>query len=234
MNLSHQSLLSTLREIRNGLSKSRIIAISGAVVAIAAVAYLTLNGAENVNESANIPINEDAEINVVEPQQEETATESQDPQVTDTEKNIQKEIQEKLEDIEEQKEENPDYEPAPREWISSGPFEIDRSKYVLGEKIFVKVGELGPAEKGQIAFLRPLNDTHYSVYFTIPFDGAKKSAFNYYLEPKLTKSQGLCSEEDIVGKWRAVFRGTDYPNIEFEIVNKTIPGTEEHYYQSVC
>ena len=28
--------------------------------------------------------------------------------------------------------------PKPREWITSGPFQIDRSEYVLGEKIFLK------------------------------------------------------------------------------------------------
>ena len=34
--------------------------------------------------------------------------------------------------------ENP-YYPKEREWISSGPFKLDRSEYVLGEKLFVNI-----------------------------------------------------------------------------------------------
>ena len=48
--------------------------------------------------------------------------------------------------------------PPPRVWQSSGPFEIDRTKYLIGEKIFIRIGELDTNEKGQIAFLRPLNE----------------------------------------------------------------------------
>ena len=56
------------------------------------------------------------------------------------------------------------FQPAPREWQTSGPFEIDRSRYLLGEKIFIRIGELGLDEKGQIAFLRPVNETHVAVF----------------------------------------------------------------------
>ena len=84
------------------------------------------------------------------------------------------EIQEKLDEIEKTNLENK-YTQKPREWLTSGPFQIDRSEYVLGEKIFVRVGGLNSEEKGQIAFLRPLNDTHHSVYLTISFDGSERS-----------------------------------------------------------
>ena len=124
--------------------------------------------------------------------------------------------------------------PKPREWIRSGPFTIDRSEYVLGEKIFVRIGGLEYEEKGQIVFLRPLNNTHYSVYLTIPFDGANKSAFNYYLEPQLSKNRELCTAEDFIGDWRVVFRGTDYPNLEFRITEEILPGEEDDYQISVC
>jgi hypothetical protein len=142
------------------------------------------------------------------------------------------EIQEKIDDIEKINLEN-EYSPKEREWIISGPFQIDRSEYVLGEKIFLRIGGLGIEEKGQISFLRPLNNTHYSVYWTIPFDGAERPAFNYYLEPQLSKSKGYCSVDDFVGDWRVVFRGTDYPNLEFKITEKILPG-EEDSYESVC
>ena len=70
------------------------------------------------------------------------------------------EIQEKLDEIEKINLEN-QYSPKEREWITSGPFQIDRSKYAIGEKIFLVIGGLNVNEKGQVAVMRPLNDTHY-------------------------------------------------------------------------
>ena len=142
------------------------------------------------------------------------------------------EVQEKLDEIEKINLEN-EYSPSPREWITSGPFQIDRSKYIVGEKIFLVIGGLESQEKGQVAFLRPLNDTHNKVYQTVPFDGAKKNAFNYYIQPQLSKVAGICSIDDITGDWTVVFRGTDYANLKFEITDKILPGDEESY-QSVC
>jgi len=141
-------------------------------------------------------------------------------------------IQDKLDEIEKINLEN-EYSPKPREWITSGPFQIDRSEYVIGEKIFLIIGGLQYNEKGQVAFLRPLNDTHYEVYETIPFDGAKKNVFNYYIQPQISKARGLCSIDDITGNWTVVFRGTDYPNIKFKITDKILPGDEDSY-QPVC
>ena len=135
------------------------------------------------------------------------------------------EVQEKLDEVEKINLEN-EYSPKEREWITSGPFQIDRSKYAIGEKIFLVIGGLNENEKGQIAFMRPLNDTHYSVYLTIPFDGQKKDAFNYYLDPQISKSREICSVDDITGKWAVAFRGTDYPNLYFEITDDVVPGTD--------
>jgi hypothetical protein len=145
---------------------------------------------------------------------------------------IAPEVQAKLDEIEKINLEN-EYSPREREWITSGPFQIDRSEYVIGEKIFLVIGGLESEEKGQVAFLRPLNDTHYSVYLTVPFDGAKKNAFNYYIQPQLSKARGLCTMDDIIGSWTVVFRGTDYKNLKFEITDKIIPGDEDSY-QPVC
>ena len=142
------------------------------------------------------------------------------------------EIQKKIDEIEEEKLEN-EYTPKEREWITSGPFQIDRSEYIIGEKIFVRIGGLGLEEKGQVAFLRPLNETHYSVYQTIPFDGTKKPEFNYYLQPQLSKVKGYCTIDDFVGEWKVVFRGTNYPNLEFNITDDILPG-EESRYNPVC
>jgi hypothetical protein len=133
-------------------------------------------------------------------------------------------IQEKLDAIEKIKLEN-NYSPKEREWQTSGPFQIDRSKYAIGEKIFLVMGGLNVNEKGQVAVMRPLNATHYSVYLSIPFDGSTKPEFNYYIEPHISKTIGICSVDDIIGKWVMVFRGTDYPNLNFEITKDVVPGT---------
>ena len=119
------------------------------------------------------------------------------------------EIGEKIKEIEKIAGEN-EYDPEPRDWQTSGPFQIDRSQYALGEKIFMRIGGLQFQEKGQVAVMRPLND---------------------YLDPQLSKVRGLCSVDDVLGKWALVFRGTDYPNLNFEIVNKTVPGTD---WEPVC
>ncbi len=140
------------------------------------------------------------------------------------------EVVKKLDEIEKITDEN-QYEVLPREWQTSGPFQIDRNQYALGEKIFLRIGGLDFQEKGQVAVMRPLNDTHYSVYLTIPFDGAQKDAFNYYLDPQLSKTRGLCSVDDVLGKWALVFRGTNYSNLNFEMINKTLPGTD---WDPVC
>ena len=140
------------------------------------------------------------------------------------------EIQERLDEIQKIANET-DYKQLPREWITSGPFQIDRSEYAIGEKIFIRIGGLELDAKGQIAVMRPLNATHYSVYLTIPFDESQKSAFNYYLEPQISKFRGLCSVDDIIGKWSLVFRGTNYPNLYFDITERVVPGTN---IEQVC
>jgi len=139
----------------------------------------------------------------------------------------------KLSEIENKANEN-DFQPAPRDWQTSGPFQIDRSKYLIGEKIFLVIGGLDPDEKGQIAFLRPGNETHYVVHQTIPFDGKFKNAFNYYTDVRLSEVLGTCSINDIVGEWTVVFRGTNYSNINFEFINEILPGEEDSFIEPVC
>ena len=136
--------------------------------------------------------------------------------------------------VEESKNIETDYDPTrEREWITSGPFQIDRSEYALGENIFIRISSMDTTEKGQIAFLRPLNDTHKSVYLTIPFDGSKPS-FNQYFTPDLSALKGICSIEDIAGEWTVVFRGTNYDNIKFTLSDTMfLPGSESRY-NPVC
>ncbi len=165
---------------------------------------------------------------------------NQEPEITKIDEPIEielendvSEIQEKYDEDKNKVDESGYYDVPPIEWITSGPFQIDRSEYIVGQKVFIRIGELDLDEKGQIAFLRPLNETHYSVYQTIPFDGMKKPAFNFYIQPSLTAALAICTVDDIIGEWTVVFRGTSYPNLKFEVTNEILPG-EEDAYVPVC
>lgn len=125
------------------------------------------------------------------------------------------------------------YTPKEREWLTSGPFQIDRSEYILGEKIFVRIGNLQLEEKGEIIFLRPLNDTHKSVYLNIPFDGSDRPDFNYYLQPQLSVIEEYCTVDAFVGDWQVMFTDTNYPNLHFKVTEEILPGDEEEY-MPVC
>ena len=142
-------------------------------------------------------------------------------------------IDEKLNEIERKASENY-FKPAPRNWQTSGPFQIDRTEYLIGEKIFLRIGELNPEDNGQIAFLKQTNETHYTVYQTIQFNGNDKLAFNYYTDIKLSKILGLCTVNDILGEWTVVFRGTDYTNLKFIILDEMLPGEADSFDTPVC
>ena len=199
---------------------------------IAAIIGIIIISATNFESSNNEVVNvEDDVEDDVEDTQPDGTTEGInlfEKELKSTDEIIQKKLDEIVKDSSEH-----DYRPKDREWITSGPFQIDRTEYLLGEKIFLIIGGLDYNEKGQVVFLRPLNSTHYSVYMTIPFDGAEKSAFNYYLQPQLSENRGLCTAEDFIGDWRVVFRGTDYPNLEFKIVEDVLPGDEDDY-EPIC
>ena len=129
------------------------------------------------------------------------------------------------------------YIAAPRVWQTSGPFQIDREQYALGELVLVRIGvlnELKPNDKGQIVFLQPPSNETQTVYITIPFDGSDKISFNQYFKPSLSRNGGICSKADLLGNWTVVFQGTDYNNLKFEIVDRYIPGDEEYYEDPVC
>ncbi len=139
-----------------------------------------------------------------------------------------------------EQEQNPDpassnYDPRrPRDWLTSGPFQIDRSVYAIGENIFVRTGVVPYEEKGQMAFYRSVNATHERLYFTIPFDGLDKSAFNQYFKPSLSPAKGTCTIDDIAGQWRVVFRGTGYDSIGFAITDTMVVPGEISNYEPVC
>ena len=150
-----------------------------------------------------------------------------------TDNEIFKEIEEKYEDLI-LKNNSSEYQVLPREWQTSGPFSIDRKQYALGEKIFLKIDGLATNEIGQISILRPLNQTHYSVWTTFPFDGKISESFNVYFEPRLLKLKEICNKDDLVGDWRMVFQNTNYENLKFKIMDKIVPGDEKKFSTPVC
>jgi hypothetical protein len=124
------------------------------------------------------------------------------------------------------------YVPKQREWIQSGPFKIDRSEYVLGEKIFVNIDQLGKNTKGEMIFAHKTNSTHYYEYKKIKFDGSKPQQ-NFYLGFTLNPARGVCSSDMFVGDWEVVFAGTGFENLKFKVKDQIIPGMEGQY-EPVC
>ena len=118
-------------------------------------------------------------------------------------------------------------------WVKSGPFEIDKNQYHMGEKIFLTTTNLLPEDNGTVQFMRPMNDTHHKLYIKIPFDGMNKSQFNYYFEPRYNEFKGLCSIDDIAGNWIVKFSGTQYEDINFEILNQ-ISSWDDRTFEPIC
>ena len=108
------------------------------------------------------------------------------------------------------------------QWISSGPFAIDKPKYKLGENIFLVVSNLKPDEVGQISFVRPDGFS----YADIPFNGTLKDHFTYYFTPTTAVIKKIYKPEQLVGTWTVIFHGVTYPPLKFEIENKYIRGGE--------
>jgi len=127
--------------------------------------------------------------------------------------------------------ENP-YFPKEREWIESGPFQIDRSEYLLGEKVFVNIINLPKNVKGEMIFSKIVNSTHSYEYKKMPFDGSKPQQ-NFYLGFTLNPARGVCTIDTFIGNWELIFAGTGFESLKFKITNQIIPGMEKHY-EPVC
>ena len=142
-------------------------------------------------------------------------------------------IEEKLNQIIKSKIENEQsanpYIPKEREWIKSGPFMIDRSEYLLGEKIFINMVNLDEDTKGQMIFVKSINMTHFFEYKKISFNGKDKTNGNLYLPIHLNGVRGICTTDQLVGNWGIWFEGTNIQPIYFKIRDQIVPGQEETY-----
>ena len=139
-----------------------------------------------------------------------------------------------------------------QEWNKSGPFEIDKYEYELGQKIFITVRNIPKDLSGEMVFFRPTDTPNLkefdwkgmeelseeisstkSKYLAIEFDGEKKQNFNRYFEPRFNERLGICSTNDLVGDWIVVFTGTQYEKINFKILNQT-GSWDDRTFESIC
>jgi hypothetical protein len=139
----------------------------------------------------------------------------------------------KIDKLDNDNSDNP-YIPKEREWVQSGPFQIDRSEYVLGEKMFVNIMNLNKNDKGTMVFTKIINSTNVFEYKKMDFDGSKPQQ-NFYLSFDLFEKRGICTVDQLIGDWELRFVGVngEYNSLEFKIKNQIIPGNEERY-EPVC
>ena len=129
---------------------------------------------------------------------------------------------------------------------ASGPFQIEKYEYYLGEKIFFNAIDIPIDQKGEIIFFRPAPDginkypkefegisseliSKKIKYIGIKFDGENKQNFNKYFEPRFNEWKKICSTSDLVGEWIMIFPGTQYEPIHFTILNYTMPGDQRNF-----
>ena len=129
---------------------------------------------------------------------------------------------------------------------ASGPFQIEKDQYYLGEKIFFNAVNIPADESGEIIFFRPAPDginkypkefegvsseliSKKVKYLGIKFDGENKQNFNQFFEPRFNEWRGICDRNDLLGEWRVVFSGTQYEHLDFTIINQTMPGDTRNF-----
>ena len=87
----------------------------------------------------------------------------------------------------------------------------------------MNIDTLTLSDKGTMMFFIPVNDTSYKAYYSMPFDGSRDRN-NFYFTPDLSIARGICDKTQLVGNWKVSFEGTNYPDLEFEIIDKILPG----------
>jgi hypothetical protein len=132
----------------------------------------------------------------------------------------------------------------------SGPFQIEKYEYYLGEKVFINAVDIPADASGEIIFFRPTVDGVNKVpkeyegipgklisakvkYMAIKFDGENKQNFNKYFEPRFSEWNGICSTDELAGEWVMAFSGTQYRPIHFTVLNETMPG-DARTFEPIC
>ena len=187
------------------------------------IVVFSLTQIETIEKETDL---QDLENSIIETIEKETP-----PQFEETSK-----IDSMLQQIKEDKIKNDNskdaWYPNEREWIQSGPFKIDRSEYLLGEKIFVNIDYLPKNVKGEIVFTKIINSTHNYVYTKMQFDGSKPQQ-NFYVGLNLNPMLGFCTADMMIGDWKLFFSGTNFESLKFKVKNQIVPGVEKRY-EPVC
>ena len=129
--------------------------------------------------------------------------------------------------------ENP-YVPQPPKWNNiSGPFMIDNDEYLLGQKVFVNISGLNVNDKGSIdTFIPVTNENSRILYSSMELYGSSDLRNNYYFTPKLSAFNAICNPDQLIGDWVMKFKGTQYPDLVFTVVDKNMPGYE-HLFETI-
>jgi len=102
---------------------------------------------------------------------------------------------------------------------------ITKDKYLLGENVFMKVSGIPMGLKDNLLVFSPGGKK----YLSIEFDGDEKDYLKYYFRPSLLRHFDMCDKSDIIGKWTIIFEGIPNEKLHFQVMEETLPGSEEYY-----
>jgi len=106
-----------------------------------------------------------------------------------------------------------------------GPLQINKHKYLLGENVFVSLGDLRSQDMGTVQFITPTG----IIYDEWGFNGMERESQKKYFKPQLLKSKQICEKEKLIGEWTVMFKGYDEAKIHFEITPTGLPGMENQF-----
>lgn len=110
----------------------------------------------------------------------------------------------------------------PHDAVWSGPLGVTQYKHKLGDDVFLMVRGLQAHEIGVIHVYTPEGIEYKTIYY----DGSVKSDFNQYFYPDTSFVLKICTPEELVGIWNAVFENNAYPPLQFEMTDEWIEGAE--------
>ncbi len=108
------------------------------------------------------------------------------------------------------------------DYVWSGPLGVTKYEHMLGENVFFVIRGLQPNEEGTIGVFTPQG----VLFKSFEYDGSLKSDFNVYIYPDTSVFGKICTPEELVGIWKAVFANNSYPPLEFEMLDEYLPGGE--------
>jgi len=103
--------------------------------------------------------------------------------------------------------------------------QINKDKYLVGEKIFFSVQGIPMGMKDAINFYTPEG----ILFIQYTFDGNEKTNFKHYWKPSLIKRLAICDVEQLVGEWTVLFAGSPDEKLHFQVTNEILPGSEKYY-----